>query len=350
MREQDYRSCVDEAERNQTMKFYFDESGNFQLPPPGEHRAGIVSGIAIPDSSEVEVFQRFDAFVGSLPSSAFKDGEPKGRLLDDAARRNLANMIVDLPGILICPIMLDLTSLVGQSQADVSGLVSRKLMQLQATCRHQSFRDQIIKLANDVNDLSTQQALRLLAWAKCISRTVQDSIILHSSAQHATSWNALRFEIDPVDQTPRNREERVFEIMLPMWVSSWSHDDPVTLIDRVHNADHPLVKNWDTDEGLDVGKMFRNNVHYVSSAASKGIQLADMTATLVRRAVIGIADAVNLQNYGFMMTKTIGQPLHASGIFSIVPADIKDLERRYHGLADAIIGARQSLPSSYCVP
>ena len=332
------------------MKFFFDESGNFQLPPPGEHRAGIVCGIAIPDSDDVEIFRRFDAFVGALPASAFKNGEPKGRLLDDDDRKDFANMIAGLPGILICPIMLDLTSLVGQLQADVAGLVSQKLMQLQATCKHQTFRDQLVGLANDVSDLSMQQALRLVAWAKCISRTIRDSMILHSGPQYEPSWNALRFEIDPVEQTPGNREERVFKTMLPMWVSSWSHDDPVTLIEDVHTADHPLVKNWDTEKGLDVGKMFENNVHYVSSDTSKGIQLADMTATLVRRAVIGVANAVNLQNYGFMMTKTVGQPLHACGMFCIAPAEIKELERRYHGLADAINGARGSLPGSYCVP
>jgi hypothetical protein len=330
------------------MQFYFDESGNFQLPPVGEHRVGIVIGVAIPDLDEPEVFRQFDAFRSNLPGSSFKSGEPKGRLLDDAGRKALADMLVDLPGILLCPIMLDLTSLVGQPQANVPGLVSRRLMQLQATCKHESLRNQIAALANDVDVMSPQQALRLVTWAKCVARTVHDSIILHSSAKYESFWNSLRFEIDPVQQIPGNREERVFQKLLPMWVSSWSHDHPFSEIEGIHTPDHPLVKNWDCDKGLDVGKMFKNNVHYVSSASSKGIQLADMTASLVRRSVMGIVNAVDLQNYAFMMTKSIGKPLHACGIFCLAPADIKDLERRYHGLADAINAARGSLPGSYC--
>jgi hypothetical protein len=159
------------------MKFFFDESGNFQLPPAEEHRVGIVSGVAIPDSDEAEVFQQFDAFLNKLPVSSFQNGEPKGRLLDDAGRKALAGMLVNLPGILVCPIMLDLTSLVGQPQSDAAGLVSRKLIQLQATCKHGTFRNQIAALANDIGALSTQQAFRLAAWAKCITRTVHDSII-----------------------------------------------------------------------------------------------------------------------------------------------------------------------------
>jgi hypothetical protein len=121
-------------------------------------------------------------------------------------------------------------------------------------------------------------------------------------------------------------------------------------IGEIHTADHPLVKNWGTTEGLNIGKIFSRNVHYVSSASSRGIQLADMTAELVRRAVIGIAIAENLQNYGLMMTKSIGKPSHASGLFLLAPAAIHALNRRYHGLADAISAVRCAHPGSYCEP
>jgi Protein of unknown function (DUF3800) len=332
------------------MKFFFDESGNFQLPQAGEHRVGIVSGIAIPDSDEAEIFRRFDAFLSKLPSASFKDGEPKGRCLDDASRKALATMLSNLPVIVISPIMLDLTSLAGQPQAEVPTLVARKLKELEATCRHETLRNQIAELALDVGKLSTQQALRLTAWAKCVARTIQDSIILYGSRDHESSWNSLRFEIDPVEQMAGNREERVFGTMLPMWATSWSQDEPFTTIEGIHTADHPLVKNWDTKEGLDIGKMFSNNVHYVSSASSRGIQLADMTASLVKRAVIGIANATDLQNYGLMMTKSLGKPQRACGLFCLAPATIDDLNRRYHGLTDAISGARGAHPGSYCEP
>jgi hypothetical protein len=259
-------------------------------------------------------------------------------------------MLAGLPGIVIRPVTLDLTSLAGHSEADVPALISRKLTELQATCKHQTMGDDMAQLAHDVSMLSPQQALRLVAWAKCITRSIEDSIIVHAEARYHTSWNSVRFEIDPVEQTPGNREERVFTTMLPMWVTSWSHDEPFTTIEGIHTADHPLVKNWETAEGLDIGKMFRSNVHYVSSASSRGIQLADMTAELVRRAVIGIANATNLQNYGLIMTKSIGKPERASGLVLLAPAGVDDLNRRYHGLADAISGARTTHPSSYCEP
>jgi hypothetical protein len=88
----------------------------------------------------------------------------------------------------------------------------------------------------------------------------------------------------------------------------------------------------------------------ISIASGKNFCVVQIHKWQLGAAGIGIANPVNLQNYGFMMTKTIGQPLHACGMFCIAAAEIEELERRYHGLADAINGARGSLPGSYCVP
>ena len=57
-----------------------------------------MSGIAIPDADQTEIFRRFDAFISNLPSSSFKNGEPKGGLLDEASRNAPAALLADLPG------------------------------------------------------------------------------------------------------------------------------------------------------------------------------------------------------------------------------------------------------------
>jgi hypothetical protein len=106
--------------------------------------------------------------------------------------------------------------------------------------------------------------------------------------------------------------------------------------------------NWDCPDGIDVGKIVKNNVHYVPSDKSLGIQLADVTATLIRKAVIGLATPPNLQNYGLMLTRAIGKPYHAAGMFLLAPHDVADIERRYKGIADAINAARATIPTSYC--
>lgn len=257
-------------------------------------------------------------------------------------------MIIGLPsGILFCPTMLDLTSLIGESQANISANVSSTLNSFKAKCTHEKLRVQITQLASNVGHMSNQQMLRLAAWAKCISRSISDSVIFHSGDNYHNSWSSLRFEIDPVQQKG-GTEKSSFEFLLPAWIRAWSFDDPMATIEGVHTADHPFVKNWECVEGIDIGKMFKNNVHYVPSEHSLGIQLADVTASLIRRAVIGLATAPNLHNYGALLTRTIGKPLHATGIFFLAPHEIADTERRYKGLADAINAARATIPNSYC--
>ena len=157
----------------------------------------------------------------------------------------------------------------------------------------------------------------------------------------------MRFEIDPVQQNGGSEKDS-FEFLLPAWVTAWSRDEPLTTIKGIHTAEHPFVKNWHCPAGIDVGNMFKSNVHYVPSDKSSGIQLADVTATLVRKAVIGLATAPNLQNYGFMLTRTIGKPYHAAGMFFLAPHEVADIERRYKGIADAINAARATIPTSYC--
>ncbi len=331
------------------MNFFFDESGNFRVPATvGTHDVGIVSGVVIPESIEAVVFEAFDRFLRTLPSTAFDKGEVKGHLLDDDARKRLADMIVDLPaGILFCPIMLDLTSLIGTPQANVSTAIAAKLTAIQGTCKHATLQAEIGQLAADIGRMSDQQVLRLAAWAKCISRCINDSIIFHSGDAYHPSWSSLRFKIDPVQQS-RGTEKDSFGFLLPAWVSAWSHDEPLTTIEGIHTAEHPFTKNWDCLTGIDVGKMFKSNVHYVPSDKSLGIQLADVTATLVRKAVIGLATAPNLRNYGFMLTRSIGKPYHAAGMFFLAPHAVGDIERRYKGIADAINAARDTIPTSYC--
>lgn len=346
------RNACHEGNRDSpTMNLFFDESGNFQIPnAAGTHAVGIVSGVVIPESQQAEIFSQFDAFLSTLPANAFKNGEPKGRLLDEESLRRFADFLFDLRrGILFCPTMLDITSLIGRPEAEASAAVSKKLFDLESACKHETLKRQIRELAAQVGRMSNQQILRLMTWAICINRCISDSIVFHSSPEFNSSWESMRFELDPVEQSPGN-EEKSLRFLLPSWVTSWSVANPMATIEEIHTAEQPFVKAWCTDQGIDVGKMFKGNIHYTSSEESKGIQLADITATVVRKAVIGLATSANLQNYGFLMTKSVGNPLHACGLTFLVPPNKADAERRYAGIVDAINGARRGCANSYSMP
>jgi hypothetical protein len=327
------------------MNFYFDESGDFRVPPdPQEHAVGIVIGVVVPETRQAVIWQRFQALLGTLPPSAFKKGEPKGNSLDADGRRAFAALISESEGILVCPILLDLTSIAGRAEA-LRNAVAAKLEEWAALCLHETMRQEVLLLRRQVGNLSPEVTFRLAAWAQCIMRCIDNSIVGHSGPEFHGCWGSLRFEIDAVCRTGGNREEQVFPKLLPSWVTAWSVKRPFTLIEELHTESHPFVRNWDTDRGVDLGKMLRGNVHFCASEQSIGIQLADMAASLVRKAVVGVVSTFDLDSYGLMMLRALGRPTHAHGIFSFAELDPTDLSRRYHGLVHAMENARKGRSS-----
>lgn len=332
------------------MKFYFDESGSFKVPDdPAKHSVGIVSGVVIPESQEAQIFREFNAFVATLPQTAFKDGEPKGRLLDDGKRADLVTMITDLPiGILLCPIVIDLTSLAGKSDAKISSDVSQRLTELKPTCVDPEFRKWVQALALKTGAMSNQQMLRLYAWARCVYRCVQDSIFWYSFPGYLGDWSELRFEIDPVQQNG-GTEAEVFDFMLRQWIIAWCQQRPLMIARETLTPNHPFMKKYDTPKGIDAKKIFDNNIHYVPSNKSTGIQLADMTATIIRRAIVN-SSVDTLFDYGMLMTRTLGDTRRAAGVsFFGTREEREAAEVRYQGMGNVIEFVRQRIPNSYAM-
>ena len=324
------------------MRIYLDESGDFRIPlSDDENAVGIVVGVVIPETKEPSILERFNEFTERLQSHELKNGEPKGSLFGDDSRRRFANFIAHSDGLLLCPTMLDLTSLARRPEFDVKTGVSRKLREWASKCKHDEMRREVTKLANQVGNLSLQQVIRLAAWARCIKRCVIDSVVFHSGQEFDVCWENMRFEIDPVDRRPGKGEQPVFRTMLPAWVCAWSVNEPFSLIEEVHTPDHPFVKNFDTSTGVDFGKMIRGNIKYPRSEASPGIQIADIASSaIVAKVVRGLVSADDLHNYGIMMTRAIRPPLEATGLFSFVDPSLDDWRKRFYGMSEAIAGAK----------
>lgn len=332
------------------MKYYFDESGSFRVPMDRkEHAAGIVVGLAVPGTIEQTLERKFVDFVGKLPKFAFRNGEPKGSLLDGDGRRAIATLLSECDGILVCPAMLDLTTLAGHA-TEIRDRIAKRLEAVSSQCKHESMQRALALLARQIRNLSPEAAFRLGCWAQCIKRCISDSVVWHSGPAFNGDWENLTFEIDAVQPKPGSREEQVFTKMLPAWVTSWSQQDPFTLIEDIHTANHPFVQRWDTPDGFDLGKMFRDNVRFCSSKSSVGLQLADMAASVTSKAVVGVVSTDDLTSYGIMMSKSIRSATHAHGIFSFGETDASDIAKRYCGLVEAVLHARDSVRRAYATP
>jgi hypothetical protein len=92
--------------------------------------------------------------------------------------------------------------------------------------------------------------------------------------------------------------------MMLGWLQAWGQKSPTMIIREVHTEAHPLVKNYSTDDDkFNLVKIYRDNLHYPRSSESKGLQIADMAASIIHHAVCGFAKLDNLMNYGLLLKR-----------------------------------------------
>jgi hypothetical protein len=324
------------------MKFHFDESGTFAVPSAADqHAVGIVVGVDIPEADENEVFSRYEHFIGGLSKSELKNGEPKGNLLSEIHLRDFAEMLAACEGVLLNTTLLDLTSLADGRHQDVIQSMQTKLQATAEQCVHQTMHDQMDILRRQCRNLSPAQLLRIFAWAICLNDSLRHCILWRGREEYRDCWHEIEFSIDAVQCKEGSREREAFEKLLLGWLTAWSRENPITTVQEWHTADHPFVKLYETDDGIDLGRILRGNVKWRSSNDSLGLQIADIGASIVRRATRGLVDIETLRTYGSLMRRSVLSPKYAVGLRILTGVSEIQLGNRYAGLMEAISEARR---------
>jgi hypothetical protein len=66
---------------------------------------------------------------------------------------------------------------------------------------------------------------------------------------------------------------------------AWCLHQPVDIANGVHEAGHPVIKNFGTTGHFDGKKTFSDNLDFIDSRMSWGIQMADIVGNTVLRAL-----------------------------------------------------------------
>ena len=244
-------------------------------------------------------------------------------------------MIADNKQIVVTPAMLDIAS-INQAKKNVRGDMVRRIRELAEQCIYDTMRNETHLLANQFKNLSDNQSLRLGSVAYCMKRAFEQTIILLSGEEYFDCWEQMRFEIDPVQVRRGCREELVFKWTMLGWLQGWSQESPIMTITEIHTADHPLMKNYSTpNDKFDLSKIYGDNLHYPRSSESKGLQIADMAASIMHHAVRRIVTFDNLMNYGLLLKNNLWAAKYAHGLFCL--SDPSDVDyNRYQGLTEAV--------------
>ena len=264
------------------MLYYFDESGDFAVPANRRtHKVAVVMGVAVSDMICDDLRSRFCQFVKRLAASECVKGEPKGYLLTYKHKKEFCDLLFDYDGVSLTPVTLDLSSLANSKIRSMPARMSQVLNGWADKMLFPEAREQTVLLARQYANLSINQSLRIYSLANCIREGLHHSVLFLSTRGHQDSWKNLRFEIDRVQTRPNSREEKVFSHMVFGWLMGWNRTHPLMTITEIHTEDHPFVKNYCTPDSIDLGKMLYGNLHWVNSCESWGVQLADISATIV---------------------------------------------------------------------
>ena len=302
----------------------------------------------LPESALDDVFRRFQDFTATLSPIECHKGEPKGARLTDANRLAFCELAANCKDLMLAVTMLDITPLAKMDATTLRASIIQRLNGVASQCRYETMRNEVTLLAKQVGNLSVPQTLRLAATARCVMRAINHAVVRFAADGYRPCWNTMSFELDSVQTRPGNREQQVFEMLLPAWITAWSIKDPITTVEELHTPDHPFIRHYGHPDGINLGDILRGNVHWKESSANPGIQIADMAAAVVSRATHGargVATARDIADYAILMKQALLPQGDQLGIFSIVEPSRDDIGRRYAGLLDTVLAVRRGCGS-----
>jgi len=318
------------------MRFFIDEAGDFRVPAKHTtHRVAVAVGLAVTDHAWPDLATRYGDFVARLAPGERDRGEPKGRLLSPGHQQEFAGLLAATDGVCVAPVTLDLSSMSG-AEASLQA-VHLRVGALAEQMVHPSAREQMRLLERQVRNLSKEQVLRLYTWSFCIHQVLEHAILFLSHGAHEPSWNEVTWEIDRVQMRPGSREEKVASVMLYAWVTGWTRAHPLGLVEGIHTREHAFVKNFDTADGVDVGKLVRDAMHWGTSRESVGLQMADIAASIVHRAADQLDDRDGaVTRYATLMRSSPYGPARGPGLFSSIPDRSGAFGAKYKLLSDSM--------------
>ena len=319
------------------MKFYFDESGRFTLPNnPLQHRAAVVVGVAVSELIEDELRQGFQEFVAGLSDDEKNEGEPKGRLLKLRSRSDFCDLLAGIDGVQLTPVTLDMNVL-GESPRLMAKELGEHIAGRAGLCVHESMRNALQILSKKVTELSYAQMWRLYAWANAFREALSHAVVFLSNRGHAESWNKARFEVDMVQPDKEGMENSVFRDIILGWLESWSRWKPLVCIEEIHTAEHPFVKNFDSGKGIDISKLIGGNIHFVDSGESWGVQIADIAANIVFRALHDLQNKNGgLFVFSSLMRSSPYDATRGAGFLGPFGEPAIDYSKKYCGLVESL--------------
>ena len=352
------------------MRIYIDEAGLFTAPRTRADSYSLVLALVIPSAAEPELFYDFLRLRDSWP---VKGIEIKGSRLDETQTAQVIDILLRYD-VLVQFKALNVADHGHQRVEDFKrGQADALLAHL--TPQHQPTMVQSLQqMADAIRKMPNQLFLQAFATIVMLLDLVEH-VTLYYVQRVPEELGDISWTIDRKDRTITQMEDMWSTLIAPM-SETHSIKEPLPTLrgaDYSHfnkryaftknNTDPEMARHMDwlrevhglepfdeDDSAVDIGKLYREQREFKDSRACLGLQLADILATTLRRALNGNLQRAGWNEFGRLLIRrrNIG-----SYFLQLGPSNVRGRQRegrRMFGYAVSVCQVLQSKAKPMLTP
>ena len=284
------------------MKIYIDEAGAFVAQPTGQSLYSLVLAVIVPASIESKLFGEFSSLLANWPHHG---GELKGSKLNEAQAAELVDLVARHD------VMVQFFAVDMEMHSD-KVVDDRKTRQADAVtenltpAHHPPIAAQLRGLADATRRMPNQLFLQTFLMIELVLRVIEESTLYYAQ-RLPKELGSIEWIIDRKNRTITEMESTWSTLILPMGESHFMKRPLVCLREAdyshfgarygIRADDEEMnrhlawtreaygIQGIDQAPGLNAGLLLSEQRQFADSAGSLGLQLADMLAAIVRRAL-----------------------------------------------------------------
>jgi hypothetical protein len=283
------------------MKIYIDESGDFNVEK--SEYVSVIAGVIIPENKAYKLDALFNKLKRKVSLKEKDDnGEIKGSLLNPHNLKFVFEFLAKNLDFQIALVIFDhksttakhiLEHRMGQAERFQKGKDYYLTGPVKAKAVLDFFDEK--KRWVERRDLISDVLYIQLALQVQIIEQALKKIFVHyyDDCYRRLCFEKFTFIIDRKNKKIKKPEKYISELIYGFLETQWSSKEPYIMIDKLGKNEHPMTKfdvNKDGKIGTDLKKLFGEGLKFEDSKNHKGLQLADIIASGVRRIVLGEID------------------------------------------------------------
>jgi hypothetical protein len=305
------------------MRIYIDEAGGFVVPPNRLHRFSLVLALIVPSNIEAELFYEFLRLRDGWP---VQDIEIKGSSIDESQ----AAQVIDLASrydVLVQFVALDMATHIKTVVDDFRLRQAAEVTAHLTEAHHTNLVSKFEDLAAAVREMPNQLFLQAFLTMHLILEVIEEATLYFVQRQ-PTELGDIAWTIDRKDRTITEMENTWTILILPMSESYFARKPLKALSGAdyshfyarysttIEAADQKLKRhlNWmretygmrplsPGENVFDAKLLLSDQREFLDSRNSLGLQLADMLATILCRALNNHLQFPGWKDFGRLLVR-----------------------------------------------